>query len=47
MEDLEASLAENRIPVGFTEMDMFRFDYRNHVEEELTGDIAKVRYQFT
>ena len=26
---------------------MFMFDYRNHVEEELTGDIAKVRYQFT
>ncbi|MGN1004901.1 MAG: hypothetical protein ACI4O8_00160 [Aristaeellaceae bacterium] len=26
---------------------MFMFDYRNHVEEELIGDIAKVRYQFT
>ncbi len=26
---------------------MFMLDYRNHVAEELTGDVAKVRYQFT
>ena len=26
---------------------MFMFDYRNHVEEHLDGDILTVRYQFT
>ena len=26
---------------------MFMYDYRNHVSEELNGDILKVRYQFT
>ena len=26
---------------------MFMFDYRNHVKEELTGNIVKIRYQFT